>query len=105
MDCYHLLLGRPWIFDSKTIYDGRENTYTIKKDEVSFKLIPLKENEEARGKEEKIIFGKKEFVRIEEDKEDACAATSMLEDLKGDAMLRKRVSKLVSESKTIKVKN
>ena len=30
-DC-HLILGRAWQYDRSTIYDGRENTYTLNKD-------------------------------------------------------------------------
>lgn len=27
MQCYHLLLGRPWQFDKRVVYDGWANTY------------------------------------------------------------------------------
>lgn len=42
-----------------------------------------------------IIFGKKEFVKNEEDKKGECAATTRLEDLKSDTMLKERVDKMV----------
>ena len=31
IDVYHVLLGRPWQFERKVIYDGRENTFTFEK--------------------------------------------------------------------------
>ena len=41
MDACHILLGRPWQFDRFAKYDGRTNTYVIKKGENE-KLIALK---------------------------------------------------------------
>jgi hypothetical protein len=32
MDACHILLGRPWLFDSQVHHDGKENTYEFKKD-------------------------------------------------------------------------
>ena len=45
MDACHLLLGRPWQFDRKVIYDGEENTISFKKDGRTFKIQSLIENE------------------------------------------------------------
>ena len=42
MDVCHLLLGRPWKYDRKVIYDGFKNTYTFRKDEHKIVLSPLK---------------------------------------------------------------
>ena len=42
MDVCHLLLGRPWQYDRKVIYDGFKNTYTFRKDEHKIVLAPLK---------------------------------------------------------------
>ena len=42
MDVCHLLLGRPWKYDRKVIYDGFKNTYTFHKDGPKIILIPLK---------------------------------------------------------------
>ena len=42
MDVCHLLLGRPWQYDSKVIYDGFKNTYTFRKDGHKIVLAPLK---------------------------------------------------------------
>ncbi|GAV75298.1 hypothetical protein CFOL_v3_18777 [Cephalotus follicularis] len=41
MDACHLLLGRPWQYDRSVKHDGRKNTYTVKKDEMSILLTPL----------------------------------------------------------------
>ena len=42
MDVCHLLLGRPWQYDRKVIYDGFKNTYTFRKDRHKIVLTPLK---------------------------------------------------------------
>ncbi|XP_076917521.1 uncharacterized protein LOC143577597 [Bidens hawaiensis] len=44
MDACHLLLGRPWQYDSRTKHDGFHNTYSFKKDdflEYSRNIAPL----------------------------------------------------------------
>ncbi|XP_027368321.1 uncharacterized protein LOC113874283 [Abrus precatorius] len=41
MDACHLLLGRPWQYDRKIVYDGFKNTYSFVKDGVRIKLTPL----------------------------------------------------------------
>lgn len=43
VDVCHVLVGRPWKFNRKVIYDGRENTYTFEKDGRRHTLNPLKE--------------------------------------------------------------
>ena len=42
MDVCHFLLGRPWQYDRKVIYDGFKNTYTFRKDGHKIVLSPLK---------------------------------------------------------------
>ena len=42
MDFFHLLLGRPWKYDRKVIYNGFKNTYTFRKDVHKIVLAPLK---------------------------------------------------------------
>ena len=44
MDACHLLLGRPWQYDSHTNHDGRKNTYSLYKDGQHYTLLPMKEN-------------------------------------------------------------
>ena len=41
MHVSHLLLGRPWQFDRKTIHDGFRNRFTIVKDGKTITLVPL----------------------------------------------------------------
>ena len=43
MDVCHVLLGRPWQFDRKVIYDGRENAFTSKKYGRRQTLLPLED--------------------------------------------------------------
>lgn len=45
-DVFHLLLGRSWQFDSRTIHDGHANTYSPMKDGVHHKLMPLIKEDE-----------------------------------------------------------
>ncbi|PKU71184.1 RNA-directed DNA polymerase [Dendrobium catenatum] len=44
MDACHLLLGRPWKFDKKTVHDGKANTYSFKHQNQRIMLVPLQES-------------------------------------------------------------
>ena len=64
MDICHMLLGRPWQFDSHVVHDGRANTYTLTKDGVKHKLKSLKEKEEKVCSATRICFvDGKEFLK------------------------------------------
>ena len=42
LDCYHILLGRPWQYDRYDVHDGRLNQYTLwvnGKKQISLPLI------------------------------------------------------------------
>ena len=41
MDTCPLLMGRPWLFDSKVMHDGYLNNYTFQKDGKKITLAPL----------------------------------------------------------------
>ena len=41
MHANHLLLGRPWQFDRKSIHDGFRNRFIIVKDGKTITLVPL----------------------------------------------------------------
>ena len=41
MECTHILLGRPWLFDRRVIYDGMLNTYSFNYDGRRVSLLPL----------------------------------------------------------------
>ena len=43
MDVCHVLLGRPWQYDRKSIHDGIRNTYSLEKDGKKHMLLPLKD--------------------------------------------------------------
>jgi hypothetical protein len=45
MDVCHVLLGRPWQYDRNVVHDGRMNTYTLEKDVMTHKLLPIKDKE------------------------------------------------------------
>jgi len=41
MDAYHILLGRPWLFDHKVMHDRYQNSYAVLKDGRKITLAPL----------------------------------------------------------------
>ncbi|KAL5548403.1 hypothetical protein UlMin_003634 [Ulmus minor] len=41
MDASHMILGRPWQFDSKSIYDGHKNTYEVPWEDKKITFLPL----------------------------------------------------------------
>ena len=41
MDCSHILLGRPWLYDRSVLHDGRANTYAFTYDGRRVTLLPL----------------------------------------------------------------
>nr|GEV43406.1 hypothetical protein [Tanacetum cinerariifolium] len=49
MDACHMLLGRPWQFDRKTMYDGYKNTYSFKKDGETIILGPSDIRKESKN--------------------------------------------------------
>jgi len=49
MEANHILLGRPWQFDRKVVYDGHTNTYVFSSLGKKFTIVPLplpQENED-----------------------------------------------------------
>ena len=44
IDCYHILLGRPWQYDRNIVYNARLNQYTIWTNGVKDTLMPLIES-------------------------------------------------------------
>ena len=40
MDACHIILGRPWQFDNKAIYDGFKNTYDIQWEDKRLTFLP-----------------------------------------------------------------
>ena len=38
MDACHLLLGRSWLFVREAFHDDKKNSYTFKKDDVTYKI-------------------------------------------------------------------
>ena len=46
MEGNHILLGRPWQFDRKVVYDGHANTYVLFFLGKKFTILPPEENED-----------------------------------------------------------
>jgi len=43
MDASHFLLGRPWRYDRKIVYDGFKNIFLLEKNGKHILMTPLKE--------------------------------------------------------------
>jgi hypothetical protein len=43
MDVCHVLLGRPWMYDTNIIHDGRRNTYTLENNGRTHMLLLIEE--------------------------------------------------------------
>nr|GEV23537.1 hypothetical protein [Tanacetum cinerariifolium] len=41
MDAYHVLLGRPWLFDLRVMHDGYQNTYSFNHNDRRIVLTPM----------------------------------------------------------------
>jgi hypothetical protein len=41
MTACHMLLGRPWLYDRDVQHQGKANTYSLKKDNCNYTLLPL----------------------------------------------------------------
>ncbi|XP_059068481.1 uncharacterized protein LOC131858990 [Cryptomeria japonica] len=63
MTCCHVLLGRPWQYQRRTLHDGFLNTYVVHKDGKKFTLNPLKNNQIFESSV--ICFGRKEYVSMQ----------------------------------------
>ena len=48
MNSCHVLLGRPWQYDCKEVYECFKNVFTIEKGGKKFSLIPLKDEKIGR---------------------------------------------------------
>ena len=60
MGVYHMLLGIPWKFDNKVVYDGRENTFTFEKEGTRHTLHTLKDEKlEEQVKQKVFLVGGK----------------------------------------------
>ena len=56
MDAFHLLLGRPWHYDRRVLYDGYKHTYSFKVNETKIILAPLQPSEISAPKKEVSAF-------------------------------------------------
>jgi hypothetical protein len=71
MDVCHILLGRPWQFNSNLIHDGRNNTYTLEKNGRTHMFLPIEEKKEKEEYSIRIILmsGKELLNEIKKDQE------------------------------------
>ena len=61
MDVCHLLLGRPWHYDEEVVHYGKENKYSFKKDEVTYKISLEDRVEKSTAKA--LLMSGKEFLK------------------------------------------
>ena len=69
MEANHLLLGRPWQFDRKVVYNGYANTYVFSSLGKKFTILPLSPPQENEDKNE---------IKDEKEKEKGQAFTKEL---------------------------
>ncbi|XP_059070715.1 uncharacterized protein LOC131860330 [Cryptomeria japonica] len=75
MDACHLLLGRPWQYDTSAQHDGKKNVYHIKKNGDSFTMTPLPdEPKEKTSTNSVMLVGEKEFMRGLKEEKTLCFA-------------------------------
>ena len=55
-DVCHILLGRPWKYDIKSVHDGRKNTYSLEKDGKRHTLSPLEDEVVPEGSRSNILL-------------------------------------------------
>ena len=64
MDVCHVLLGRPWKFDRKVVYDGSKNFYNFKIGGIQHTFLPLQEgNGSAKNEQKSLFLCGKEFLQ------------------------------------------
>ena len=56
MDLFHILLGRPWQYDRKSVHDGRKNTYYLEKYGKRHTLSPLEDETIQEGSSSCILL-------------------------------------------------
>ncbi|XP_031375447.1 uncharacterized protein LOC116189849 [Punica granatum] len=66
MDACHLLLGRPWLYDRRVIYDGFKNTYSFVKEGVKIILAPCRMDNKSNAVmgEGSFYLSKSQFLQV-----------------------------------------
>ncbi|KAL6345333.1 hypothetical protein AAG906_015816 [Vitis piasezkii] len=64
MTVCHMLLGRPWLYDRKVLYDGYANTYSFTFKGKKFVLDPLQISEFEARKEAAPVLMMRQFSRV-----------------------------------------
>ena len=98
MDVCHLLLGGPWQYDRKVIYDGFKNTYTFHKDGHKSVLAPLKPAiaPASKPKEKNSLLSKSELekeIRVSLD----VMALVVVEETESEKEIPKEVKPILEE--------
>lgn len=66
MDACHILLGRPWQHDRKTLHNGYTNVYSLKHEGKTKELLPLPPHKAippAKTKQPVHLIGRRECVK------------------------------------------
>ncbi|KAL5803600.1 hypothetical protein ACOSQ4_031905 [Xanthoceras sorbifolium] len=66
MTVYHLLLGRPWMFDRRVNYDGLENTYSFKfqNQKLVLEPLPITEFDTPKKRDKQFEVGAQVMIRL-----------------------------------------
>ena len=98
MDVCHLLLGRPWQYDRKVIYDGFKNTYTFRKDGHKIVLAPLKPAiaPASKPKENNSLLSKSELEKEIRAGSDVMALVAV-EEIESEKEIPKEVEPILEE--------
>ena len=99
MDACHLLLGRPWQYDRRALYDGYANTYSFEKGGIKIKLAPLPPSElHQSNKETKPLVSlvTKEQFKVINKEAQAMSLVILLEASKG-TVFPPEIKKLLGE--------
>ncbi|PKU68398.1 RNA-directed DNA polymerase [Dendrobium catenatum] len=66
MDACHLLLGRPWQYDRKTVHDGASNTYSLMQAGEPIILLPLATSQDDMATDQLVISRAECHLAIQE---------------------------------------
>ncbi|XP_031404630.1 uncharacterized protein LOC116213728 [Punica granatum] len=81
MNACHLLLGQPWLYDRRVIYDGFKNTYSFVKEGVKIILAPCRMEDKSKAVtgEGSSYLSKSQFLQVL-DRSSKASALMLLEE-------------------------
>jgi hypothetical protein len=77
-DC-HVILGRIWQVDVRSLYDGSKNTYVINKNGQEFVMSSLQDDKATWGMSRTWLMGRREFLKHKEHEDEEAKVKSPFE--------------------------